>query len=192
MNCNRSSRPNRLLAFSIAAALSAFCQLGYGQSTSGDLVGTVMDATGAVIPGATVEAVEESTGVRTVQQTEANGQYRFTNLHIGTYDLTVSASGFAKATLKGLAIELNKTATQNVTLAVSQVRQTAEVMAADQPIDTSTAQIQTNFSSKLAADLPITGFVNGGVLNLSLLSAGVANAGGVGIGTGPSVGGQRP
>lgn len=166
--------------------------LAHAQSTSGDLVGSVMDATGAVIPGAAVSAVHETTGVRISRQTEASGQYRFTNLPIGTYDLTVTAPGFAVANLKGLAIELNKTVTQNVTLAVAQVSQTTAVVEAEQPIDTSTAQIQTNFGSKLAADLPTASFAAGGVLNLSLLSAGVANAGGVGMGEGPSVGGQRP
>jgi hypothetical protein len=162
------------------------------QSTSGDLVGAVTDATGAVIPGARVDVVDEATGVRTARETEPNGQYRFTNLHIGTYDLTVSAPGFATTDLKGLAIELNKTVTQNVTLTVAQVSQTTAVVEAEQPIDTSTAQIQTNFSSRLTADLPTASFAAGGVLNLSLLSAGVANAGAVGIGEGPSVGGQRP
>ena len=192
MNRIKFAKSRAATAVWIAIALSAGSQFAYAQSTSGDLIGSVMDSTGAVIPGATVEAVEESTGVRTTQQTEANGQYRFTNLHIGTYDLTVSAPGFSKSTLKGLAVELNKTATQNVALAVGTVSQTTEVVEAEQPIDTSTAQIQTNFSAKFAADLPIASFVNGGVLNLSLLSAGVANSGGVGIGTGPSVGGQRP
>ena len=162
------------------------------QSTSGDLVGSVMDASGAVIPGAKIDVVEETTGVRTSRETDPSGQYRFTNLPIGTYDITVSAPGFSISTLKGLAIELNKTITQNISVNVAQVSQTTAVVEAEQPIDTSTAQIQTNFSSKLAADLPIAGFAAGGVLNLSLLSAGVANAGGVGIGEGPSVGGQRP
>lgn len=176
----------------VTAIFLAAGSLAKPQSTSGDLLGSVMDATGAVIPGATVDVLNESTGVRTTHQTEPNGQYRFTNLPIGTYDLTISAPGFTTAAIKGLAIELNKTATQNVTLSVAQVSQTTAVVEAEQPIDTSTAQIQTNFSTRLAADLPITGFAAGGVLNLSLLGAGVANAGGVGIGEGPSVGGQRP
>ncbi len=67
--------------------------LGHAQLTSGDLVGTVMDSTGATVPGATVEAVEESTQVRAVQTTQDNGQYRFTNLHIGRYDVSVTSQG---------------------------------------------------------------------------------------------------
>jgi hypothetical protein len=184
---------NRFFRASIViAALLAAGNLTEAQSTSGDLVGSIMDATGAVIPGAKIDIVEQTTGVRTSHETEPNGQYRFTNLPIGVYDLTVSAPGFATSTLRGLAIELNKTVTQNVTLNVAQVSQTTAVVEAEQPIDTTTAQIQTNFSSKLAADLPTASFAAGGVLNLSLLGAGVANAGGVGMGEGPSIGGQRP
>ncbi len=175
-----------------AIALSLLDGPVRAQLTSGDLVGSVVDSSGAAVPGATVEAVEESTLVRAVQLTGANGQYRFTNLHIGKYDLAVTASGFSSAAIKGVGVELNKTSTQNLVIAPGQVSTTVDVSDAAQTIDTTTAQIQTNFSQKLAADLPIASNTAGGVLNLSLLSAGVANAGGVGVGEGPSVGGQRP
>ena len=61
-------------------------------------------------------------------------------------------------------------------------------------IDTTTAQLQSNFDSRQIVNLPIIENSNGlyGALNLSLLSSGVASNGGVGQGTGPSVGGQRP
>src|SRR5262249_15112386 len=91
------------------------------------------------------------------------------------------------------AVALNQVATANFNLAVGTVSTTVEVSEAGAVIDTTTAQIQNTFGSKPAEDLPITsqGF---GVLNLSLLNAGVSSAGGVGvgIGIGPSVGGQRP
>ncbi len=58
-------------------------------------------------------------------------------------------------------------------------------------IDTTTAQVQTTFETKQIIDLPNTA-TGSGVLNLSLLNAGVATSGAVGAGTGPSVGGQRP
>src|SRR5690242_227088 len=178
-------------SISIALALLA-SPVAWAQVTSGDLVGIVVDPTGAAVPGAQVDVVEESTGVRATQPTEANGQYRFNNLHIGKYDLVVNAPGFTRTSLKGVAVELNKTASQNVTLAVGQLSQSVDVVEAAETIDTSTAQIQSNFTAKLAADLPVASLTGGGVLNLSLLGAGVSNAGGVGIGEGPSVGGQRP
>jgi hypothetical protein len=190
-----SNKTAKFLATAVLPTLFTLVALNpvvKAQLTSGDLVGTITDPTGAAIPQAKVDVVEESTGVRTAQTSDASGQYRFNNLPIGKYDLTVSATGFSTSTLKAVAIELNKTATQNINLVVGQVSQTLEVVEAGETIDTSTAQIQTNFNSQLAADLPVTSLTGGGVLNLSLLGAGVSNAGGVGIGEGPSVGGQRP
>ncbi len=58
-------------------------------------------------------------------------------------------------------------------------------------IDTNTAQITNNYDARMTSDLP-SATVGQGVINLSLLSAGVATGGGVGVGEGPSVGGQRP
>jgi hypothetical protein len=58
-------------------------------------------------------------------------------------------------------------------------------------IDTSTAQVQTTYETKQLADLP-TASSGSGVINLSLLNAGVTTSGGSGYGVGPSVGGQRP
>ena len=179
------------VSYILIAALS-LSSLSRAQLTSGDLVGTVMDSTGATVPGATVVVIEESTQVKAVQTTQSNGQYRFTNLHIGRYDVGVTAAGFAGAAVKGVNLDLNKTSTQNFTLPIGQVSTTVDVSDAAQTIDTTTAQIQTNYTSKLSADLPIASNASGGVLNLALLSAGVTNAGGVGIGEGPSVGGQRP
>jgi len=192
MSINKAAKLISTAAFSLLVGLITVNPIANAQLTSGDLVGTITDPAGAAVPQAKVEIVEESTGVRTSQTSDTNGQYRFNNLPIGKYDLTISATGFAASTLKAVAIELNKTATQNISLTIGQVSQTLEVVEAAESIDTSTAQIQTNFNSKLAADLPVASLAGGGVLNLSLLGAGVSNAGGVGIGEGPSVGGQRP
>jgi len=188
----RSNKTAKFFATAAFVALAALSPVAKAQLTSGDLVGTITDPTGAAVPQAKVDIAEETTGVRSSQSSDSNGQYRFNNLPIGKYDLTISAAGFSTNTLKGVAIELNKTATQNINLAIGQVSQTLEVVEAGETIDTSTAQIQTNFNARLAADLPIASLTGGGVLNLSLLGAGVSNAGGVGIGEGPSVGGQRP
>src|SRR5262249_28861438 len=99
----------------------------------------------------------------------------------------------ATATLKNVAVVLNQVATANLTLEVSSTTTTVNVSEAGVTIDTTTAQVQNTFSSRSSQDLPTTstGF---GVINLSMLNAGVSSAGGVGvgIGTGPSVGGQRP
>lgn len=167
-------------------------QLLHAQSSSGEVVGTVIDATGASVPNATVEAVNTATGVKTTTTTNANGEYRILNLLIGRYDVTASAGGFTAFSLKGVQVEASRAATANLTLQVGQVSTTVDVQEAQATIDTTTAQIQTTFETRNAVELPQASNGSLGVINLSLLGAGVTSSGGVGYGTGPSVGGQRP
>src|SRR5579871_5214399 len=145
------------------------------QANSGDLTGTVFDSSGAAIPNATVVALDDSTGVRTTAQTNAGGVYRFTNLPAGRYTLTASASGFSTDTLKNVDVILNNTITANLTLSIGTVGTTVEVSASAVSIDTTTAQLQTTFSTKEIFELPTTSNNSGsGVYNLALLGAGVA------------------
>ena len=75
-------------------------------------------------------------------------------------------------------------------LEVGNVTTTVEVADASAAVDTTTAQLASSFQAKMAYDLPAAANPTGGLLNLSLLSAGVASSGGVGVGTGPAIGGQ--
>lgn len=166
----------------------------FGQTNDANLVGSVMDATGSLIPNTKIEIENTATGIRTSTVSSAEGQYRFNNIPAGQYTLRASAEGFAATTVRGIQIELSKTASIIVHLDLSKVATTVEVSEAGVVIDTTTAQLQTNFDSRQAVNLPIIENSNSlfGALNLALLSAGVTSNGGVGQGTGPSVGGQRP
>ncbi len=180
-----------LLLAAICAVLALTQTPAFAQLTSGDLTGTVLDPTGAAVPGATVTATNTATGVQSTTVTTSTGEYRLSNLPVGTYTIGASATGFTTAKLANVQVELNKAATANITLQVGQVTSTVEVQEAATTIDTTTAQIQSTFTAKELQDLPIAG-LGQGVLNLSLLSAGVGSSGAVGVGTGPSIGGQRP
>jgi LPXTG-motif cell wall-anchored protein len=164
---------------------------GLAQAISGDLTGTVFDSSGAAIPGATVVATHDATGVKTTATANGDGVYRFSNLPIGRYTVSGSASGFSSDDLKNVDIALNNTATANLTLKVGSVGTTVEVSAAAAVIDTTTAQLQNTFDSHEVLELPQTGS-GSGVYNLALLGAGVSTSGGVGQGFGPAVAGQRP
>jgi hypothetical protein len=161
------------------------------QVISGDLVGTVLDKTGATVPGATIEAVNVETGVKYPTTAEASGEYRLNNLPVGVYNITASSANFAATTVNGFKIDLNKTSTLQITLEIKGAVTSIEVSGQAVALDTTTAQVQSTFEGKELSDLP-TVSQGSGVLNLSLLSAGVASSGGVGVGSGPSVGGQRP
>jgi hypothetical protein len=179
---------------SFLAVLSALVLFSFGataQVSSGTVVGTVLDATGAAVPNAKLEAKNADTGVVSATTSSSAGEYRIGGLIAGTYSITASATGFNGATLDNITVDANKIATQNVTLAVGQVATNIEVTDLAVNIDTTTATIQSTFDQQMVRDLPLTS-IGLGVVNLALLSAGVASNGGIGAGEGPSVGGQRP
>jgi Carboxypeptidase regulatory-like domain len=180
-----------LIGMSLVCSLSVFAQ-----ATSGDVTGKVADASGAVVPNVLVVAENDATGVRTSATTGADGAYRLSNLPVGSYTVSASATGFAQATLKNVSVQLNNTITQNLTLEVQGTATTVEVTAAAAALDTTTAQIQSSYETKQIENLPTAAAsrtINGaGIWNLSLLGAGVASQGGVGQGTGPAIAGQRP
>ena len=186
----------RFSKFRLAAllAVSSLSVSLFSQSTSGNLQGTVYDASGAAVPGADVVVTNEGTGISKSVKSTSGGTYRLENLLVGSYLVSISASGFNKSEVKDVSVQLNQTVTTNVTLTIGQAATTVEVAEAAAAIDTTTAQIQTTFGNKELGDLPSAsgGQAGSGVINLSLLAAGVTSSGGAGYGTGPSVGGQRP
>jgi hypothetical protein len=163
----------------------------FGQAADGNIVGTVLDASGAAIPNAAIELENTATGVKYTTNTDVNGLYRFNNVPVGVYSMTASAGGFNRSRLEQVNVELNRTATANFNLQVGGVAESITVTEAAALIDTTTAQVQSTYTSKQTIELPMAG-LQLGAHNLSLLSAGVASSGGYGTGEGPSVGGQRP
>jgi len=165
----------------------------FGQAISGNVVGTVSDASGAVVANAEVTATNIGTNASAVTHTNSTGEYRFENLPVGTYNITVKASGF-RTVVEQTSVELNKTGTRNAILPPGATTETVEVTGAPPAIDTTTAQLQSTYDPQYSQDLGLTsaGGAGAGVLNLSLLSPGVTNGSAMGDGVGPSVGGQRP
>src|SRR3954470_7241749 len=184
----------RVRTFSYLLALLAMVGLSAlfaaGQAIDGNIVGTVVDGTGAAIVGADITATNTETNVTVSAKSGGTGDYRFDHLQVGTYRITVKMTAF-KAISELVQIELNKTITRNVTLLPGAASETVEVSGIPPALDTTTAQLQNTYQSKQLEVLPIAS-VGSGVINLSLLDAGVATSGGVGLGAGPSVSGQRP
>src|SRR5579863_539638 len=187
----------RMIARSLTGTLLlTICALTlFGQATDSNIVGTVTDASGAAVPDVKVVATNRDTNVQYSTVANGSGEYRLNNIPVGTYSVAAAAPGFSAATVSGVQLELNRTATVNLNLAVGAVSTAVEVTEAPALIDTNTSQVQTTYGSDLARDLPTAGIsklVNGaGIYNISLNGAGVAFAGGIGYGSGPSVAGQR-
>jgi hypothetical protein len=177
--------------FSLAAISLLATGIAFAQSTSGNVAGSVKDATGAAVPHATVVVTSESTGVESTTVSNAAGEFLVQNLLPADYDVKTDAPGFAPSLIKGIHVELNATVTANVNLSVGTqavVEVNADVSAM---LDTTSQNLTSTFTNEELSILP-TAATGVGVLNVSLLSPGIASSGGLGIGVGPSVGGQRP
>src|ERR1041385_5219189 len=102
-----------------------FCAVGavngMAQINRANLNGTVSDPSGAIIPNAQVMAVAPETGFTRQATTGSSGVYSLSSLPIGTYDLTVSATGFKAFRVSGIQLTVGETRTLNAQLAVGEM-----------------------------------------------------------------------
>ncbi len=96
-------------------------------STTGQIIGQVKDPTAAVVPQAQVELRDAATGAIRNTRTDMTGQYAFPQVTPGSYSLTVNASGFAKAVIQPVTVEVGKTSTIDIALQVGATGQIVEV-----------------------------------------------------------------
>jgi hypothetical protein len=106
--------------------------------------GTITDASGALVPNAAIALTNLATGQTRDATSNSAGVYRFANVGIGTYTLTVSAAGFQKYTKAGIVVNVTQTLEENVGLTVGSQAQTVSVQA-----DTLQVQTETNEVSNL-------------------------------------------
>ena len=177
----------------LALAIAGFCMAGdaFAQLIDGTLTGRVNDPSGAVVPAAAVVATNEATGVQFTTATTARGEFRIEHVPVGVYDLKASSQGFVPLPLLKVAVDLNRTTTVSLGLALASTSSIVPVVASA-TVDEATSQVENSFGTTMLINIPDAANNNGGFLNLSLLSGGVASPGGLGIGYGPAVGGMRP
>src|ERR1700691_1125195 len=97
------------------------------QQTLGSITGEVTDPGGAILPGTTVTAVGDQTGLKRVQTSGSNGFYAFQDLPIGTYILTFEKEGFEVERFPGILVQANRTVTLPAQLTVGAVSQSVTV-----------------------------------------------------------------
>jgi hypothetical protein len=125
--------------------------------TTGAIAGTVVDQSGAVVPGATVTATNLGTGAVRSVVTGAAGTYELTLLDPADYRVRVGAKGFRTVEQGPISVGLSRTASFNVTLEVGQTTQLVEVTGAAPLIETSNPNTTTTVSSNALATLPNPG-----------------------------------
>src|SRR5215813_5422623 len=143
-----------LLAFLIL--LSTFAS---GQSPQGALVGTVVDPSGARVRDASVKASARSFKLSRAVQTNAVGEFRIEQLPPGTYDVTVTARGFATQT-GSVEVAVAATPTMNISMQAAPVQQSVTVQGETgsmtaQPIETANTVVKTTIGINDLAEIPL-------------------------------------
>jgi hypothetical protein len=143
----------------LAAFMMAFAMLSctvLAQSNQGALAGTIFDPSGSAVPGATIQARETATGQTFNTTSTAAGDYRFPSLAIGSYAVTVSASGFQKTEQAGVVVQIQSTTSLNITMTVGTGAQTVQVNAQAPQLQTDTTDVGTVVSPQQVVDLPLS------------------------------------
>jgi hypothetical protein len=159
----------RLAISAVVCLLSAAC---FAQTTTGDILGTVRDASGGLIVGAKVTVTNLNTNQAKETVTSDSGTFRVPLLPVGSYELSVEKSGFSRFRQGPIGLALNQQADLSITLAVTGATETVAVTSEAPLIDTTSAEISTHFDTKRIADLPLS--TNRNILNLSASIPGVA------------------
>jgi Carboxypeptidase regulatory-like domain/TonB dependent receptor len=164
----------RWISLAIISCLLLSCATLWGQATAtASLQGTIADNTQAVIAKAEVTLTNKETGATRTAKTNDAGEYRFDVLSAGTYNVKVTATGFASAEAKDLEVPIGRTATQNFALKPGTVTETVEVTAAAPLVDQTKTDVSTNITPQQIQDLPMIGR---DIADLAYLAPGVKAA----------------
>jgi hypothetical protein len=131
------------------------CSIAFGQDISSKITGTVTDASGAVISGATVTARETSRGTVYPTKTNSAGIYYLAPLPVGDYTLKIEATGFASQSRQAFTLVLNQTARVDVALTVGQASQTVEVSSAPPLLQADQTFLGTVLDARANVTLPL-------------------------------------
>ena len=139
--------------FAALLVIAALAVPAFAQDQRGSIEGVVRDASGAMLPGATVEA-KAPTGVVLSTTADTQGRYRFPSLAPGTYDVTATLSGFTGETVEVVRVSLGQIKKVDFSLAVAGVTETVQVTAVSPLIDVRQATRQTNIRTEQVELLP--------------------------------------
>ena len=129
----------------------------YAQTFNGNIAGTVQDASGATIPGASVRIESPSTGLTRSTLASATGEFLFAELPVGKFNLSVTRVGFATSRYDNVEVAVSKTTNLIVSLGVAQQAATVEVSAQSVSLETTSSALIGVVGPKLVADLPMNG-----------------------------------
>ncbi|HKE56380.1 MAG TPA: carboxypeptidase regulatory-like domain-containing protein [Pyrinomonadaceae bacterium] len=167
--------------------------LAQAQVTTGSVRGVVTDPNSAVVTDAKVTITKKSTNVSSTTQTSGSGVFEFSNLLVGDdYSVVIEAANFKTLSLTDVKVQLNQITDLSAQLELGAVGETVIVTSSGaELVDTTTSNLSKAFTARQVVELAQTSVGTSGVNNLALIAPNVSSSGGVGVGMGGSVGGQR-
>src|SRR4051794_16995391 len=149
-------RTKAVWSLAVALCLALLCaQSATAQTvTTGNIAGTVTDAQGGVLPGATVVAVHTDTGTNYETVAGVDGRYNILNVRVGTYTITATMSGFKDQKQEKVQVQLGAEQTADFKLQLASVSETVEVVASAPSIDLSRAGTADNIPNQVKETLP--------------------------------------
>jgi len=149
-------KPINLLVWVLAClSLTTGVAHAQGVGSSGSINGTVTDPAGAVVPKASIVAVETAKGSRFTAVTDNNGEYRLTGLPPDTYDVTARIAGFQTEIQKGVNLTVGAVVVVDFPLKISAAAEAIEVSAEPPVVETERAGQANTVTQRYVADLPI-------------------------------------
>jgi hypothetical protein len=142
-----------LLAFLFLLAFVSTPNLA--AQTGGRFIGKVSDASGAVLPGVRVTLTNEASGVSRTATTNADGDYSFPEVSVGTYRFEFDLTGFKKDVRPGVLLQLNQVLTLNMTMQIGERKDVVEVTTEAPIVDTSSTQLGAVINDRSIAQLPL-------------------------------------
>jgi len=153
-------------AFLLLLAAMRLC----GQMNTGEIAGSVQDALGGALPGATVVAELAQTGQKFTTTSNSSGRYLLTQLPVGTYSLKVSAVSFKQSVLSNVEVHVGDTLRHDFTVQIGDANETVVVEANTGEVQLESAEIKDVIQSRQIVNLPLK---SRQFLDLAMLSEGV-------------------
>jgi len=162
----------RRAGLALAAVLGCtMMALGQAQNT-GTISGNIADTQGKVVVGATVTLVNTATNAEVVHESNAKGEYLFSDVAVGIYTLTVSAPGFETSVINSIQLDADQNVRTDAKMHPGSVNEQVTVESQGSTVDTRSATIGTMIDNKLVENLPVDG---NNVVSLAALLPGVSN-----------------
>ncbi|HEV3198702.1 MAG TPA: TonB-dependent receptor [Bryobacteraceae bacterium] len=147
----------------------------WSQTTNGSVTVTVLDPTGASVPGAQLEIKDVATNDIHKGITSVSGTYTFVSLVFGTYQLTISCKGFQNQVFDAVEVQTARQTEVHATLKVGSTTDTVTVSSGESPlVDTTSSMLADTLDTKQVVNLPVTGR---NVMSFAFLVPGFANTG---------------